>query len=186
MHRVIKYAVSRQRKNRISCYYDVLQNMEALMKWKKVYSGLDCLALHAEEVFREFYRCKIDEEHILADNISNYYLFQGDMKAFITYLKKEISVLKRDLNNEVRIAECQKKMAAEYLEIGDISRAMKLLGSALRIRKQHFHPVSLEVAECYAHIGYMYQEYGEYSKAICNYKKALAIRVKKMRKAEKQ
>ncbi len=179
MHKVIKYAVNRQRESKISCYYDVLQNMEASMIWEKVYSELDCLILHAEEVFREFYRCKTDEEYILADHISNYFLYQGDMKASISYLKKEISVLKRYSNMEVKIAECQKKMAAEYLEIGDMSRAMKLLGSALRIRKQHFHPVSLEVAECYAHLGYMYQEYGEYKKAICNYKKALDIRLKK-------
>lgn len=179
MHRVVKYAVIRQRKNRISSYYDVLQKMETLMKWEKVYSELDCLILHAEEVFREFYRCKTDKEYILADNIANYHLYQGDIKAAIFYLKKEILWLKRYPDNDVKIAECKKKMAADYLEIGDMDKAMELLREALHMRKQHFPPISLEIAECYAHIGYMYQEKGEYRKAICNYKKALYIRLKK-------
>lgn len=179
MHKVIKYAVNRQRKDRISCYYDVLRNMEVFMRWKNTYSELDGLVLHAEEVFREFYRCKNDKEHMLADNISNYYLYQGDMKASASYLKKEISVLKRYEDSDIKIAECQKKMAAVYLEMEDMHNAVKMLGSALRIRKRYFHPISLEIAECYAHIGYMYQENGEYKKSISNYMKALNIRIQK-------
>lgn len=178
IHRVIKHAISRQRKKGLSNYKYILDNISNMTKWKENYKELNSLIPHAEEIFNEFRKNNSLELSVLARGISDYYKYQGDMKLSIRYMKKRSTILKKNSNSIYELADSKRCTATLFLEIGKTKKALELLMDVLHIRKKLYKPYSLEIADCYANIGYFYQEIGEYEKVLTNYKKALDIRIK--------
>lgn len=178
IHQIIKRAITKQRTGSISKYRFILDNASRLMDWENIYKELDLLVPHAEEIFTEFRRSNSKFLGELAGKIAEYYKYQGDMKCSIQYMKKQVTILKRDDYNLKTVASCKKNIAALYMEIGTPETALRFLADVLHIRKHIYKPCSLELAECYANIGFAYQELGEYKKMLSNANKALSIRVK--------
>ena len=155
-----------------------MENLSQELHWSNSPAEITRLISHAEAAFISFEKSHAFQLISLTSKISDYHLYEGNLKSSIYFLEKQISILKAFPNHEKDVAECFKKIGAQYQELGNAELAYKFHKKCLKIRKQFYLPISFERAECYAHIAFYYQEIGQYWKALSNAKRAFDIRLR--------
>lgn len=177
MHASVKFAIQHTRKKTsVIKYTYLLENLANELHWNNSSAEISYLISHAEAMFITFKKSHTFHLISLISRISDYYLYEGNLKSSIYYLQQEICVLKSFPNREKEIAECFKKIGTQYQELGNAKSAYKFYKKSLKLRKQFYLPISFERSECYAHIAFYYQDIGQYWKALSNAKKAFNIR----------
>ena len=179
MHASVKFAIQYAcRKTSVIKYTYLLENLSQELHWSNSPAEITRLISHAEAAFISFEKSHAFQLISLTSKISDYHLYEGDLKSSIYFLEKQISILKAFPNHEKDVAECFKKIGSQYQELGNAELAYKFHKKCLKIRKQFYLPISFERAECYAHIAFYYQEIGQYWKALSNAKRAFDIRLR--------
>lgn len=179
MHASVKFAIQHAcRKTIVTKYAYLLENLSQELYWNNSPSEITHLINHAEAAFISFKRSNVVQLISLTSRISDYHLYEGNLKSSIFFLQQQINILKTFPNHEKEIAECLKKIGSQYQELGNAKLAYKFHKKCLKIRKQFYVPISFERSECYAHIAFYYQEIGQYWKALSNAKRAFDIRLR--------
>lgn len=176
VHACIKHALIKQRKIKLLNYQYIISNLDHFLAWKNSFTEITELIPHAEEIYFQFKRTKIEDVYYLLEKISDYFKYEGDIRTSINFIRKQITFIK-DIDKK-NLAKSQKNIAGLFIEIGNSNAALRYLQQSLDNRKKLYCECSFEIAECYAHIGYVYQEQGCYDETLNYYLLALKIREK--------